>query len=568
MKRCLFFILMMLCLEYQQAQNLALYQLKEAYVDIQLNDAAQLRQIAKDFSIDKVTPNASGFAVRLWLGRRDYDNFLSKNIDYQIYNDNQKAWGVTMATTFEQMSSWDRYPTYGVYMAMLDTFQRRFPQLCRVDTILGDTPEHHQILALYVGTNLSENETRPRYYYASSIHGDEQLGMVMLLRLADELLNHYSDDSQINNLLNTIDLWICPVENPDGMYAGSDNNYNYSTRGNSNGYDLNRSFPSVLSTAKSLQPENDAIMQFAQTHHFTMASCFHGGAEVFNFPWDSWETSENSPADSDWWWLVGRQFADTCHSHASGFYFTDENNGVTPGGDWYVVTGSQQDYLNYYQNCRDVTIEISNNKTPSSSYLPTYWNRLRNSMINYVEQVNKGFSGTVTDSLTGEPLEAMVWVENHDRDNSNVFSHFPGGKYFRPIKAGTYQVTFSAEGYRSKTIAITTSDNDSQILDVQLLAIGTGTECLAHHQNQSAFNLYPNPCNDKITVAMDDLQSVDKKFPLFYEIYDAKGVLLKKNDLQVAFAQINVSDLPVGNYVLMIKNGYDFVAAQKFVLRR
>lgn len=568
MKKILFVALLMLCLGYQQAQNVDLHQFKEVYVDVQLNNPTQVRQLAKEFSIDKVNPNASGFAVRLWLGPHDYDNFLSKNIDYNIFVDNFKASGVIMASTYEQMSSWNRYPTYGVYTAMMDTFQTRFPQLCRVDTILEDTPDHHQILALYIGTNLSGSETRPRYYYASSIHGDEPLGMVMLLRLADQLLNHYYDNAQINNILNSIDLWICPVENPDGMYAGSNDNFNGSTRSNANGYDLNRSFPNAGAVTKSYQPEVEAMIQFAENYHFTMSSCFHGGSEVFNFPWDRWTSDNNSPADSDWWWLLGRQFADTCHKYAGGYYFTDESNGVTPGGDWYVITGSQQDYLNYYQNCRDVTIEISGNKTPSSTNLPTYWTRLHQAMINHLEQANYGFSGSVTDSITGEPLEAMVWVENHDRDNSHVFSHLPQGRYFRPIKAGTYQVTFSAEGYYDKTITVTTLDNDLQILDVQLVAIGTGVKDISLQQSGMNFKLYPNPCMDKMTLCISSFDKCALLKSLHYELYDVKGLLLKSNRLVSYNTDISVSDLPAGNYVLIIKNGNQSLHTHKFVVKR
>ena len=43
--------------------------------------------------------------------------------------------GLTMAGTVEEMYSWDRYPTYPVYVAMMERFVDSFPSLCHLDTI-------------------------------------------------------------------------------------------------------------------------------------------------------------------------------------------------------------------------------------------------------------------------------------------------------------------------------------------------------------------------------------------------------------------------------------------------
>ena len=65
----------------------------------------------------------------------------------------------------------NKYPTYSVYCAMMDTFQHRFPTLCRVDTILAATPNNHSLFACYVGSNLDGSEQRPQFFYTSTMRG-------------------------------------------------------------------------------------------------------------------------------------------------------------------------------------------------------------------------------------------------------------------------------------------------------------------------------------------------------------------------------------------------------------
>ena len=549
----------MCCVLFAQQGQTELFSLPEAYVDVTLKSQAQLQQLAHQFSVDKVVKNNGRYHVRLWLGPHDYQNFLNLGIDYTLSPRGAKYGELTMATTYEQMSSWNRYPTYSVYCAMMDTFQTRFPSLCRVDTILSSTPNNHSLLACYVGSNLDGSEQRPQFFYTSTMHGDEQTGFVMMLRLIDYLLNNYTTDPQVQNIMDHVDLWICPVENPDGMYAHDDNSMggwswggSGSTRANANGVDLNRSYPEVGFPAKNYEPEIQAMMDFASQHHFVMSANFHGGAELYNFPWDSWTTSQVPHADESWWWLMGQAFADTCHQYGSYGYFTEEYDGVTPGGDWYVIDGSRQDYMNYYQHCREVTIEISEDKSPSGSQLPQFWTSLKHSLLNYVEECLYGFNGIVSDSITGEPLEAQVFIQNHDINYSEVYSHLPEGKYYRPIKAGTYLVTFSAEGYVSKTVQVTAVDGTAQQLNVQLVPEGYepggGGEAVNAFTRQQVL-VYPDPMGNVMHISVDSQwQNADAV------IYDAVGRQVLNFKMAGENTTVDVSKLASGTYFMCVRN--------------
>ncbi|MBO7629266.1 MAG: T9SS type A sorting domain-containing protein, partial [Bacteroidales bacterium] len=520
-------------------------------------DAATLQELSREFSVVRVKLNAdNSFSTRISLSYKDFDNFLSKQIPYTTYTPTRA--NVRMAQNYDEMvTNWNRYPTYSTYLALMDTFQTRYPQLCKIDTILAATPDNHSILCAHISNNLNDNEGKPSIFYTSTIHGDEVVGYYMMLRLIDLLLTNYSTDTYITELVNNVDIWICPLHNPDGTYFASDdqiNNGPISIRYNHNWEDLNRVFPEIDPpvTNDSYEPEVEAMMQFMEAHNFTLAANLHGGAEVFNYPWDSWTTWQHSHADANWWEYVGHNFADTCHLY-SATYMTEENNGVTEGGDWYVITGSMQDYHNWYLGTRHVTIEVCEDKVLSSNLLPNYWSYAQHSFLNFIAEADNGIHGTVTDSLTGEPLQALIYIANHDFDHSYVETTLPHGDYHRPIKAGLYTVTYSAEGYLPKTIITAVSDGEKLVQNVQL------SQPVGIAEHERTMVVYPNPAHDFLTVELADGTEIDN-----ITLYDIQGRLVGRDNyspLPSGIFKLDVRNLPAGTYILHIRttNNYEIV---------
>jgi carboxypeptidase D len=87
-------------------------------------------------------------------------------------------------------------------------------------------------------------------------------------------------------------------------------------------------------------------------------------------------------------------------------------------------------------------------------------------MIAYMEKVHTGVRGLVTDSITGEPLEAEIQVEGREH---KVYSDGDIGDYYRLLLPGTYNLIFEAEGYRSKTISgVVVNEGTATVLDIEL----------------------------------------------------------------------------------------------------
>lgn len=534
-----------------------------AYVTLKLSSQEEVQKLLYTYSIERGDIKRVGdqYQVKVWLTQRDLPQFISENLPYEIdeesYSSVTMAPSLSMATTMGQMSYWNRYPTYDLYLEMMQYYQSQYPNLCVLDTILLQTQLNHTILAAKIGRLDDGVENKPAFFYSAAMHGDELCGYVILLRMIDYMLTNQSNPV-VSQILDQVDLYICPLENPDGTFPSNNNSVAGSVRYNAQGYDLNRNYP-VIGYAQQPQTsfiEIAAMLDFIDRNQIMMAANLHGGAELYNYAWDSYTTYQNPHPDRLWWLEIGNRFLDTVRAHSTYYYFTDEG-GITNGGDWYVIYGSRLDCFNYYHQCRDATIEISSSKQTPSSYLPTYWNYLYRSLLNYVLEASYGIVGTVTDSLTHEPLEATVLIVAHDIQQTKVNSMLPSGKYHRPVAAGTYSVNFSAPGYHSKTFTVTVNSQTQQVLNVELAPINDAVD---HWTLDRSIQIYPNPVKDLLFVT-DNSEIVQKKQ---ISIFNNLGVQVYQSDFDSESIEIEVSQHPAGVYYCVIQAETETVV-RKFV---
>jgi len=451
----------------QNQNNLALRDIDrrgEVYFNFKLLDKSKLAVLTQKISIDKIRDDS----VYAYANQKEFSEFLKHGFNYTVLTAPSELFPVEMTNDTKLVLSWNYYPTYPAYEALMQQFATNYPSICKLVTI-ATLQSGRKILALRISDNINIEEDEPEFFYSSSIHGDETTGYILLLHLADYLLTGYGNDDRLTKLVNNTDLLICPLSNPDGTYKGGDNLVNGATRGNSNNIDLNRNFPDPRTgnhpDGNAWQPETEAFMKLAEQNHLTMAANFHGGAEVVNYPWDTWS---KLTADNTWWKFVCREYADTVHANSPVSYLNGFDKGITNGFAWYEVQGGRQDYMNYFYNCREATIELSDVKLLPASMLLSHWNYNYKSLINFIEQAGYGLHGKITDSVTGTSVYAKVEIQGFDMDNSFVFTDSQVGDYHRLLKAGKYWVTFSASGYVSKTFSVTITDKQTTFLNVQL----------------------------------------------------------------------------------------------------
>ncbi|MCM1531205.1 MAG: carboxypeptidase regulatory-like domain-containing protein [Bacteroides sp.] len=530
-------------------------------------DASKIAELSRIVSIDRRKDSL----YTAYASQEEFARFLA--LGYQPLEVEEPAAkaGIEMASTVEEMQDWNRYPTYPVYLEMMRDFAANYPDLCRIDTI-GTSVKGRLILCLRLCGGAENREELPGFFYSSSIHGDELTGFVLMLRLADYLLERYGSDEEVTRLLNGMRLYINPLSNPDGAYAASDNSVSGATRYNANRVDLNRNYPDFWAgNPATIQKENQAMMDYVRAHEFVMSVNIHGGSDVLNFPWDGFTSSRKKHADYDWWTQVSRRYVDSCRLIDATAYRDVNANGYVDGGDWYVVNNGRQDYMNVYRHVREQTLEISVTKMPASSRLPSFWNINHRSLINYMKEALYGIKGRVCDSLSGEPLRALVTVEGHDKDSSQVYSSAMHGMFYRPMAAGRYDLRFSAPGYADKVIPdVEVRDFSAVECNVLLARIPqqdtTGSDTVANRflESVSDYRISPNPAQDRLVLQAD--------FPFAVRaVYAVSGREMKRtgtgNEQWANRQELEVSSFVPGIYVVEVRAQGGAVRRLKFIKR-
>lgn len=530
---------------------------KEVYFEFDVQDKKDLNELTKIISIDHFDLKTK--RVSAYANEKQFEAFKALNIHYHLLTKPSERAPVKMWDYASNIAAgpcngvWDAYPTYSAYVQLMNDYATQYPDLCELINI-GSSNDGKDLLVLKISDNVNQEEDEPEFLYTSTMHGDETAGFPLMLHLIDHLLCNYGSDAEVDNIVNNIELYINPLANPDGTYSQSNNSVNGATRSNANGVDLNRNYPDPEDgphpDGNAYEIETQAFMDFAESKHFVMAANLHGGAEVANYPWDTWGTDH---ADVDWWVHVSEEYANNAQADSPFGYFTFGNQGYTNGYDWYEVNGGRQDYMNYNVRCREFTLEMSNDKTPSGSDLTNLWDYTKQAFIDYMNQSLYGIRGIVTDSITGEPLDAHIFITDHDFNNSDVYSYTPVGDYHRPIYAGTYTIVASADGYNSKTITnVVVNNNQETRLDIQLynpdVSIGV------NENETSELSIFPNPSNGEVQFYVNKLKGKD--FSL--SVIDLSGKVIAQQQVQnqadFSVRKMNLSNVAKGIYIVKLSS--------------
>jgi hypothetical protein len=238
---------------------------------------------------------------------------------------------------------------------------------------------------------------------------------------------------------------------------------------------------------------------------------------VVNYPWDRWLATKH--ADDLWFYLISRDYADVAHASSVPGYMTDLNNGVTRGAVWYVISGGRQDYVTYELQGREVTIELDDDFITPASDLPLLWEYNYRSFLGYLENALFGIHGYVKDALTGNPVQAKIFIPGHDKDSSHIYSDPLTGRFARLVDPRSWTLKFSAPGYLDTTIYnIPVFDGEKTEIAVNMVPVINAIDTT----NPASPVFYPNPANLSVkTVLPESMYG-----PVNVRIYDQKGMLI------------------------------------------
>ena len=343
----------------------------------------------------------------------------------------------------------DQYHSYDQIIALMDSLATAFPDICQ-KTIFGLTPQGRELACLKISDNVAIDENEPEILFDGGIHGDEIGGPENLIRFARALCTDYGTDPEITGLVNSREITIYPMVNPDGRANMS--------RYNSNFVDCNRDWGYMWngegnSPEAFCQPETRTIRNCLYNHRFVIHITYHSGEEVVLYPWCY------RPAHApDYPALVGLA---SIYSASSGYTNLQYRQSYAD----YPTNGETIDYSFGADGTDALTMEISNSKQPPASQIQNYYQINVPSMIAMIQNAGYGIEGTVKDSISGLPVEAVIFVNNF----FPVYSDTAIGDYHKYLPPGTYSIKVVANNYQTKIIndVVVTSDS-STIRDVEL----------------------------------------------------------------------------------------------------
>jgi hypothetical protein len=193
----------------------------------------------------------------------------------------------------------------------LAAYAAAHPLLTRLVTI-GTSIEGRPIRALKISDNAAMDESEPRVLVVGCHHARELMSVELPLYLMRRLLDAYGTDPVLTQLVDTREVWIVPVLNPDGHvyvenHSGgqSDGWWRKNRRANNDGsfgVDLNRNYgyewghdnygssPTPASEVYRgmwpfSEPETAAFRDFMAAQAFSLCVSFHSYGELVLYPW-------------------------------------------------------------------------------------------------------------------------------------------------------------------------------------------------------------------------------------------------------------------------------------------
>lgn len=198
------------------------------------------------------------------------------------------------------------YHSYRELAAELKSLAASYPTLARL-YVPGQSLENRNIYALKISDNPGLSEDEPGIALLGGHHAREWISVEVPLLIGRYLLENYSREDRVRALVNSAEVWIIPLVNPDGLeysilnYRLWRKNRRLNQDG-SYGVDLNRNYsyewahddigsspePSSAvfrGTGPFSEPETEAIRKLFQNQRISAAISYHSFSQSILYPW-------------------------------------------------------------------------------------------------------------------------------------------------------------------------------------------------------------------------------------------------------------------------------------------
>jgi hypothetical protein len=363
------------------------------------------------------------------------------------------------------------YTRYNDALQLLSDLAADNSGICKLDTMGFTTRDTIPMLRLKISDNVQIDEDEPAVFYCGGVHADEVLGVEVVMNFIQDIIMLYNqEDPDIVRYVNNIHLEVeignmlwrknkCDNDS-NGVFDfhdGVDNNRNYDF-GWSIDTDPEATTPESLmykGTAPFTQEENIAMADFAWRYRPLVALDYHsptyGRPNVAYYPW-YWYSNQGGHGfgpDEALMQSVCQSFTSLIEA------IPDDSNTVTYTARRALV--NKGDFKTYfYGNFGSVSfsVEVSDTTIQDPALLDTIVTAHLPGQYYLLERsLGPGITGVIRDSVTLEPIEAEVQVQQHINPDINPRLSRPDyGRYRRLLAPGSYTLVFLKDDYVTKTL--------------------------------------------------------------------------------------------------------------------
>ncbi len=354
---------------------------------------------------------------------------------------------------------------------------------------LTTTFEGRHVWAVKISDNVDQDEDEPALLVIGLHQAREIMSTEIAMDMIDYLASRYGSDPTVTNWVNTWQIWVIPMLNPDGSaYCWSTDQYWIKNRrdlGNDvYGVDLGHNYPvdwgscfgsssdpnsnSYRGPNPLSEVENLAVSQLAAQHHFVAVLSYNSFDELALMPYSCY--GEIAP-EEEILQSIGNGIASQIQKE-------DGSYGYPLGKFWellYSSDGNEIDYFYAHHGSMAYALEVNR-----SSYYPPY--SLRNSTVQrnragwqkILQLYTSGnvVYGHIIDGCDGSPVVARLHYQQYpltDRELPRL-SDATTGRYDYPGRTGTLTLVVEADGYLTQTIPVSFQNQPVQ-RDINLIPV-------------------------------------------------------------------------------------------------
>ncbi|MBI3891630.1 MAG: zinc carboxypeptidase [Candidatus Wallbacteria bacterium] len=270
-------------------------------------------------------------------------------------------------------------PNLGVYHTLaevkqeIDGYAAAHPDLARVSTI-GKTGEGRDIWAIRIASNPQDGQ-KPAFLFTGAHHAREWISIEVPMAIIKNLIEGYYAEPAIKALVDSREVWVVPVVNPDGVQFsqtqykmwrknrrdngggvfGVDPSRNYGYKWGGEGASPSPDSETYRGPSAFSEPEPQAIRDLSKAKKFVSAISFHSYSELVLWPWGY--TNEPS-RDAAAFVKFGKAMAEFNH-------YTPEQS-----IELYPTTGDFDDFMYGELGVLAYTIELGTQFVPDEPEVP------------------------------------------------------------------------------------------------------------------------------------------------------------------------------------------------------